>query len=1342
MTWPAGFLAHRLRPRHAGLRRGVAALAALGLLTAMLTAVSAVLSAPAAQAATTSDWASEPLLLIHGFDDICQTAWNTLGGSGEPADNTASGYLAGNFKTVEVGYYNNEVGCGNENLNSDADPNMAKCNSLPDVVANEPEADYGTINDHIDRLGCLLAWYIYDNYTAPSSGPSVPVNVLAHSMGGLITQDAIGATSAGVADFPPHPLRVLRAVTVATPHGGIPNPYYFGAQQGGLSSNELADMAAASKGLSQSQFLTTLAGYGKPQGAGGTFWGLVGASDSLYYANQSCPFPPAGDPMQEGNSESCAASLGGDTPYPDGDGVVPAVSQMGMPADKKVLYGIVDNLSINVAVNTYVADPATQYEHETDTGGLSGNLQPPFYLNDGRTGATLAFECTSACGATADFSDLNLTSPASAPYSLAEITSMLETPVVANASSGGQFSTEWLAQGGATGANLGLPLGYVRSVSGGQAQDFQNGTIYWSGTATHAIYGGASTDYSGLGGPSSPLGFPSSDADVQPGGGSAWVFPGTSCGASGITGSGSTILIGGPTYTSGKTSPASEVQGCIWQAYETVYGGPAGGLGYPTTNEGPMGSGRVNYFTGGAAKPGCSTGSEPSDGMSTAAIYWNGAAHDVTGCIFAEYHTVREAAGELGFPTDDAYAYNGGHQQDFQNGYIFDSGGTATVTLTTGGRWVVGHAQHAGNDYPYETVGQFEHQNEGTDAWNEYYGQCDSFAAWKAYENLAGNAAQLPTTPVPAVNWTPTNASVSPVNQFTWGNADIWATKWKALGYSVNNVPTPGAIVWWPNAIPDPQDNNPPDPAHGLPGSNTGHVGYVTDVYPDGSINVEMYNMRVNGEYSVVHMAYNQGYTDNSFGLGNYSVPWPGGFIHVADGPAPGVASPAEPSPGVVQATYPSQVKVIGPGSSASQFTTSNVWYPNAGFGEIGQEKYTHTNGPTAVSTATWTPSGLAGSTCYQVDALVPNEYSDNPAAVYTVSDAKGTSMAAVNENQTTSDWAELGVYETNSSGTGLTVKLDDRGTTGLWVAADAMRFWRQASCSGRGDVSPIVGPSSHSTTGWTSNPGHGFFGNQLYSLTHGTTVTDTASYTPHLIPLSCYEVFAYVPDNHSDNNAATYWVLDQWYGAFWPQLNENSFTNQFTDLGMFMSRTDGSLPVTLQDLGPPGEYVSADALAYTLDANCKGIGESGTGIGNVYQADQIGPGSVPQAFSTTNQWYTQLGHGYANHELWTYDNGSTADSTATWTFHGSASTCYAVSAFIPDNFADNPQAHYAVGSTLEGFGFTFDQATATGWSSFGAVTTGSNGVITVTLNDVGPTTPVSYTAADAMQFAQGGPGC
>lgn len=886
-------------------------------------------------------------------------------------------------------------------------------------------------------------------------------------------------------------------------------------------------------------------------------------------------------------------------------------------------------------------------------------------------------------------------------------------PAVINVTNGGAFATVWQATGG-----LGAPIAAWYAVPGGEEQQFANGAIYWSAaTGTHEVQGVIYGDYADLGGPSSALGFPVSDEQAAPGGGRESLFAGTTCGSA----TGSAIL-----WTSG--TGAGEMQGCIYQAYLHTYGGSAGSLGYPTSNEHGMAAGRLNYFAG----TGCGS-------ASGSAIYWDGAAHSVVGCIFQKYRSVGEAAGELGFPTGDAYAFSGGIEQNFQNGYIFYSNGTATVTL--GGNWVTGHAAHAGNDYPYETVGQFEHQSEGTDAWNEYEGQCDSFGAWKVYESLAGSAAEHPSVPIPAVGWKPSNASLSPVDQNTWFNADNWDVMWEAQGVAVNNVPAPGTIAYWPNATADPQDHHPTS-ASGM--GEFGHVGYVTDVYPDGSITVESYNLRVNGEYSTIHLPYGQAATDTSFNLGGFSVPWPTDFIHVGDGIGSSAPATPEPANGTVSWGYPSQVKVIGPGSPASEFSLGSTWYKNPGFGEIGEEEYTHTNGPTAVSTATWSPSGLPGSTCYEVDALVPNEYSDNPVAVYTVSDAKGTSMAAVNENKYTSDWAELGVFETNGSG-GLAVKLDDRGTTGLYVAADAMRFWKQASCSGYGDASPIVGPGTLSGT-WSAAAGHGFFGAEKYSATHGTAVQDSAAYNPHLLALDCYEVFAYVPDEGSDNYGATYQVADQWHGDFWPQVNENFFTNQFTDLGAFMARTDGTLPVTLLDLGPAGQFVAADAIAYTLDANCQGVGESGTGLGNVYQANQIGPGSPPASFSTANQWYTRLGHGYAQHELWTYDNGTAADSTATWTFHGNAGTCYSVSAFIPDNFADNPQAHYAVGTSAGGFGATFNQAKATGWSNLGAVTTGSNGVVTVNLNDVGPATDSSgtplYTAADTMEFDQGGAGC
>jgi surface antigen len=937
------------------------------------------------------------------------------------------------------------------------------------------------------------------------------------------------------------------------------------------------------------------------------------------------------------------------------------------------------------------------------------NLKCPAYTGRGNVCSDIAF-----------FTSL--------PSILANYGAKLDVDVV-NVSGGGQFLSEWNALGADGTGGIGDPVDAWSAVAGGQQQQFADGGIYWSSaTGTHGLTGGANTDYDDLGGPSSQLGFPESEAVPAGAAGEEWQFPGTSCTAPATAdGSGSVIL-------ESPSTPASEVQGCIYQAYEKTYGGPSGALGYPVSDEVPISSGRVSYFAGSSA-PSCSTGSEPGGGA-TAAVYWNpasGTTHDVTGCIFAEYHSLGEAGGKLGFPTDDAYSYNGGHRQDYQNGSISGSNGSYTVSYN--GDWVTGVAAHAGDDYPYETVGQFEHQDEGADAWNEYYGQCDSFAAWKVYENLAGGAAQHPGIPVPAVGWKPSNASISPVNQDTWGNADNWGhmAQTPGVNWTVNNIPAPGTIAWW--------NNSSADSAHGI--GSDGHVGYVTAVYPDGSVTIESYNLRLNGEYSVIHLPYDSSATDTSFNLGSITVPWPSGFIHVGDGIAAGGTLPAEPANGTVSWGYPSQVKVIGPGSPSSEYSlATSYWYLDSGHGELGSEEWTHTNGATADSTATYTPSGLADSTCYEVDAFVPNNYSDNPVAVYTVSDSRGTHLAVVNENQYTNDWAELGVYETNGSGGGLVVKLDDRGTTGLYVAADAMRFWRQTSCSGYGDVSPIVGAAPQTGT-WKPDSGHGFSGGMVDTLTSGSSTLSTASasWTPHLLPMDCYEVFAYVPDNYSDNNAATYEVLDQWRDTFWPQVNDNAFTNQFTDLGAFMSRPDGSLPVYLDNFGPSGQYVAADVLAYTLDANCVGVGESGPGLGNVYQPNQVGPGSNPSSFSTANPWYTQLGHGYAQHELWTYDNGSTPDSTATWTFYGSANTCYSVSAYIPDNYADNPQAHYAVGTSAEGLALTLNQEAYTNqFVSLATVTTGSDGIVTVHLDDVGPTG--DYTAADAMAFDEDGAGC
>lgn len=341
---------------------------------------------------------------------------------------------------------------------------------------------------------------------------------------------------------------------------------------------------------------------------------------------------------------------------------------------------------------------------------------------------------------------------------------------------------------------------------------------------------------------------------------------------------------------------------------------------------------------------------------------------------------------------------------------------------------VVGRAAHLGNDYPWETIGQFEHQNEGIDPWQEYDGQCDSFAAWKVYENLNGSAPVPRPVVVPAPGWSPPNASISNVDQNTWGNAGDWVGSAQAHGWTVDDVPVPGSIAIWSNGHLGP----------------VGHVGYVDDVYPDGSITIENYNLHANGEYSKFRLPSGGG-TETSFGQ-TYQLSWPDGFAHIGDGPALGAdGQPLPPEQPELTATeygyrYSPDVHLAGPGSPSSVFATTGTWDTDTAHGELGNMRFAATSGQTA--TATWTPAGLAPNTWYQVDVLVPDQYSDNPAAHYVITSAGGTGSASVNENDVTNDWAPLGVYQTTNTGA-LIVRLDNSGTPGDYVAADAIRLVR-----------------------------------------------------------------------------------------------------------------------------------------------------------------------------------------------------------------------------------------------------------------------------------------------------------
>jgi len=210
---------------------------------------------------------SIPLLLVHGFNDDCTSAWRKSGydSSGNQLGNTvaAADYFGTTFSMIKkIGYYtssanntdanDNNSGVCDVNLQNPPSPTTTPpgptvCNQLTDIVS-QPIA-FGTKDEPIDRLACLLAWYIYFDYTQFGQ----PVNVLAHSMGGLLIRYALGATDAGVFGFPPSPLWVSNVVTVATPHTGIYGAYRTAAQQNNSTNGvELDDMNPGSA------FMTTI----------------------------------------------------------------------------------------------------------------------------------------------------------------------------------------------------------------------------------------------------------------------------------------------------------------------------------------------------------------------------------------------------------------------------------------------------------------------------------------------------------------------------------------------------------------------------------------------------------------------------------------------------------------------------------------------------------------------------------------------------------------------------------------------------------------------------------------------------------------------------------------------------------------------------------------------------------------------------------------------------------------------------------------------------------------------------------------------------------------------------
>ncbi len=184
---------------------------------------------------------------------------------------------------------------------------------------------------------------------------------------------------------------------------------------------------------------------------------------------------------------------------------------------------------------------------------------------------------------------------------------------------------------------LGLPLTGEYDVTGGRAEEFETGRIYWTpASGSHLVVGAIKAKYDSLGG-IDYLGPPVSDEMA----------------VDGVAGARVSLFSGGRIYWDA-THDSHVVYGAILAKY--LSGGGAAALGMPVSDELPADGSqeaRMGVFSGGR-------------------IYWSPStgANMVYGAILARYLQAGGARSRLGLATSDEFAIPGGRRSNFQGGYI------------------------------------------------------------------------------------------------------------------------------------------------------------------------------------------------------------------------------------------------------------------------------------------------------------------------------------------------------------------------------------------------------------------------------------------------------------------------------------------------------------------------------------------------------------------------------------------------------------------------------------------------------------------------------------------------
>jgi hypothetical protein len=220
----------------------------------------ALAALPVATAEARTDNRSKPVIFVHGLDAVgdpgvsCSGTWGDMKNAFR-----AWGYTA---SLSAVGYYEYDTSC---------DASITDDGSHSSHVSSGHYASSGMghgANTDIRHLGYHLAWDVYNRY----SRNGTVVDLVGHSMGGLIIRYALSRVERGASGFPPY-LYVEDAVTIASPHGGARSGVWLcpftQCDQMHAGSSFLVDMESTAW---------------EPDGTGGTDWSSMGSDDDNYVA--------------------------------------------------------------------------------------------------------------------------------------------------------------------------------------------------------------------------------------------------------------------------------------------------------------------------------------------------------------------------------------------------------------------------------------------------------------------------------------------------------------------------------------------------------------------------------------------------------------------------------------------------------------------------------------------------------------------------------------------------------------------------------------------------------------------------------------------------------------------------------------------------------------------------------------------------------------------------------------------------------------------------------------------------------------------------------------------------